>query len=538
MNTLNSANGADSTVMRRRDLFRMIGLLAGSAAMYNAMSTLGFAADSQYAGPIQLSGAPRGTRVLVLGAGWAGLVSALELRNAGYQVQVLEYNDRVGGRAWTLRGGDVYTEMGGETQRCEFDPGLYLNPGPWRIPYHHRGVLAYAKRFNVALEPFIMVNYNAYVHSSRYFGGKPLRFREVQADFHGHVAELLAKAAHREQLDESLTREDQEMLLEALRSWGALDQNFAYRANMQSAERRGYEVNKGGGLMPPPMPSTPISLADLLRSNLWSSLNPGQIHQWQSSIFQPVGGMDSTPKAIGREVADLITFNASVRSIRQDDQGVTVSYVDSRTGQDARQARADWCVCTIPLSILSQLDINVGAPMRAAIDAIAYESAVKTGLQMKRRFWEEDEAIYGGISFTDLPITQIAYPNTGYNRPGKGVLLGTFAFGDKALTLSGMAPAMRVQKAVEYGAQIHPQYTTEYENGISVAWHRVPSAMGCAAAWNSALMAQHYQHLAEMDGRIILAGDHVSRGLTGWQEGAVLSSLDSVTRLHKRIVNT
>jgi monoamine oxidase len=243
--------------------------------------------------------------------------------------------------------------------------------------------------------------------------------------------------------------------------------------------------------------------------------------------------MDMTPKAIARELADLITLNAKVRAIRQDAKGVTVSFVDSHTGQDMRQVRGDWCVCTIPLSILSQLDINVGAPMTSGINAIAYESAVKTGLQFKRRFWEEDEAIYGGITFTDLPIKQIAYPNTNFNRPGKGVLLGTFAFGEPAFTLSGMSPAMRVQKAVEYGAQIHPQYETEFDNGISVAWHRVPGALGCAAAWTTELYTAHYRNLAEIDGRIVLAGDHISR-MTGWQEGAILSALDAVTRLHRR----
>jgi monoamine oxidase len=528
-------HAGDSQVMKRRELLQMIGMIAGGSALYNAMTTLGFAADSQYAGPLSLSRAPFGTKVVVLGAGWAGLIAALELRNAGYSVQVLDYNDRVGGRAWTLRGGDVYTELGGETQRCEFDSGLYLNPGPWRIPYHHRGVLAYAKRFNVTLEPFIMVNYNAYMHSSRHFGGKPKRFREVQADFHGHVAELLAKATHKEQLEETVSREDQEKLLSALRSWGALDDHYTYRAGFDSAEVRGYEVNKGGGLMPPPVPSTPIGLSELLNSNLWAALASGHIHQWQSTIFQPVGGMDATPKAIGREVEALITLNAQVKQIKQDEKGVTVSYVDARSGKDSRQLRADWCVCTIPLTILNQIDINVGAPMTAAINALSYESAVKTGLQMKRRFWEEDEAIYGGITFTDLPIQQIAYPNTSFNKPGKGVLLGSFAFGDAALTFTGMSPRQRVQKAVEYGTQIHPQYATEFENGISVAWHRVPGAMGCAAAWDTQLQAAHYDNLAQLDGRIILAGDHLSRGLTGWQEGAVLSSIDAITRLHKRV---
>ncbi len=46
--------------------------------------------------------------------------------------------------------------------------------------------------------------------------------------------------------------------------------------------------------------------------------------------------------------------------------------------------------------------------------------SVKVGLQFKRRFWEEDEAIYGGISYTDLPIRKIGYPsNYGFNGGGQ-----------------------------------------------------------------------------------------------------------------------
>ena len=149
--------GERATSMTRRELLSMIGATAGSAAMYQAMTSLGFAADSGYKGPIQLSGAPAGASVLVLGAGIAGLVAAYELRKAGYQVQVLEYNSRAGGRNWTLRGGDRYTELGGFTQECRFDPGLYINPGPWRLPYHHRGMLSYCKLLGVQLEPFVQM---------------------------------------------------------------------------------------------------------------------------------------------------------------------------------------------------------------------------------------------------------------------------------------------------------------------------------------------------------------------------------------------
>ena len=119
------------------------------------------------------------------------MTTAIELERAGYKVSVLEYNARPGGRNWSLRGGDVYTELGGATQKCEFDPGLYLNPGPWRIPYHHYAILDYCRRFGVPLEPFIQLNHNAYLHSANAFDGKPQRIRDIKADFDGGVAELL-----------------------------------------------------------------------------------------------------------------------------------------------------------------------------------------------------------------------------------------------------------------------------------------------------------------------------------------------------------
>ena len=131
--------------------------------------------------------------MLILGAGLAGMTAALELRKAGYKVQVLEFNSRPGGRNWTLRGGDSFTELGGFTQTCEFEQGLYINPGPWRIPYHHRALLDYCRRLGVALEPFIQLNHNALLHASRAFGGAPQRIREIKADFQGQVSELLAK---------------------------------------------------------------------------------------------------------------------------------------------------------------------------------------------------------------------------------------------------------------------------------------------------------------------------------------------------------
>ena len=528
-------NGDGTNPLSRRQLLQMIGSTAGSAAMYQAMSSLGFAGESPYQGPIDLQGAPKGASVLILGAGMAGMTAAYELRGAGYKVQVLEYNARPGGRNWSLRGGDRYTEMGGLTQQCEFDKDLYINPGPWRIPYHHHGMMHYAKRLGIALEPFFQVNYNAYLHSSQAFGGKPQRFREVKADYQGHVAELLAKATRQNSLDASVTKEDQEILLESLREWGALDKNFAYVASEGVSDRRGYEKNPGGGLSARPIPSKPVALREVLESGLWQGIPNGDAFDMQTALFQPAGGMGRIGEAFGRELGPLIRYNSKVIDIHQDAAGVTVTFTDTVSPGSKQSARADWCLCTIPLPVLAQIPMNVGQKMASAISAVPYAAAIKAGLQFKRRFWEEDEQIFGGITYTDLPIMNIGYPNTGFQSGGKGVLLGAYIWGMNAMQFTAMTPQERVQKVVEYGSQIHPQYHKEFDNGVAVAWHRAPFTLGCFGMWTSDTRAKHYEDLCEIDGRVALAGEHASY-LGGWQEGAVTSALDAIGRLHLRAV--
>ena len=528
----------EPATVSRRDLLSLIGAVSGSAAMYHAMTSLGFASDSGYKGPIKLEGDPKGASVLILGAGLAGMTAALELRKAGYQVRILEFNSRAGGRNWTLRGGDTFTELGGFKQTCEFEQGLYINPGPWRIPYHHRALLDYCKRLGVALEPFIQLNHNAFLHTSRAFGGHPQRIRDIKTDFQGQISELLAKATQQGKLDEAVSKEDREILMAALRSWGALDGNYAYKSNLISGDFRGYARDPGGGLDAVPIPGEPIDLSEILKSRLWRYLQNFALHTFQTTMFQPVGGMDMIGKAFAKQVGDIIRYDAKVTRIQQDDRGVTVTYTDLKAPLTPQQARADWCICTIPLSILSQLPIDVGDRMKAAIDAVPYAASVKIGLQFKRRFWEEDEAIYGGISYTDLPIRQIAYPNTGFNSSGRGVLLGAYIFnGPNAYEFTSMPPAERVARAVEIGAGIHPQYPAEFENGVAVAWHRMPFTLGCAGDWTDKSRAEHYNNLCQIDGRIALAGEHASY-IPAWQEGAILSSLDAITRLHERAVKS
>lgn len=516
----------------RRDLLKMIGATAGGAVLYQAMTSLGFANASTFKGIPDLKNAPKGSTVLILGAGMAGLVAAHELLKSGYHVKILEFNNRVGGRAWSVRGGDSYTELGGETQVCHFDEGLYLNPGPWRIPYHHQGYLHYAREFGVTMQPFNQFNQNAYLHSHKAFGGKPQRYKHIMTDFKGATNELLAKAVNQDALDTALTKENKEQLLEALKVWGALDKNYKYTAASGSPYRGwGEDANAVHGNIP----STPIQLDDILSSNLWQSLSVPFDYEYSPSIFQPVGGMDQLPKAIAKSLSDHIQFKAKVTKIFQDEKGVKVTYQDlTNEGKEAEET-ADWCVCTIPFSILSQIENNLDNKIKDGIADIHYGASFKAGIQFKRRFWEEDEQIYGGISYTDLSIGQLSYPSNDFLSKGKGVILASYLFGSEAFKYSSMSPKARLEKVFQDVKQIHPQAEVEFDNGFSMAWHRSPFTLGCYGLWTADKRQKYFKTVSTMDDRIVLAGEHLSY-IPAWQEGAILSSLEAITQLHKAAI--
>ena len=80
-------------------------------------------------------------------------------------------------------------------------------------------------------------------------------------------------------------------------------------------------------------------------------------------MFQPVGGMDMIGKAFARELGDLIRYDAKVDADRA---GRARRHRQLRgcgrpRGAVQQAVTADWCVCTIPLSILSQIPIDVGS---------------------------------------------------------------------------------------------------------------------------------------------------------------------------------
>ncbi len=123
---------------------------------------------------------------------------------------------------------------------------------------------------------------------------------------------------------------------------------------------------------------------------------------------------------------------------------MTATYVDTRTGGAPQKVTADWCVCTFRLGAVARIPMNVSAKKKVAINVIPYGAGLKVGLQMKRRFWEEDERIYGGLTYTSQPNAMIGYPMWDYFSKGKGVLLGAYVMGAGAFLFASKPPEQRI----------------------------------------------------------------------------------------------
>ncbi len=515
--------------MKRRDFVALVTASAGCA--YTAMTALDLLAKPAHSkDKFELRGNSRGKKIIILGAGIAGMAAAYELEKVGYNCTILEARERSGGRCWTVRRGTTETEIGGERQVATFDKELYFNPGPARSPQHHI-TLDYCKDLGIPVEIFTNSNDAAYYYNEDIgsLSGKKVRIRAAKADMRGYTTELLAKAINQDALDGDLSAEDKEKMIEFLRVEGDLSPDLFYKGS----ESRGYSIFPGASSQKGEI-EDPFDLKALIRSGFGSYFRAEHYINWQMNMFQPVGGMEHIAKAFENRLKNKIIDLAEVKEIRKKLNGVAIIYQD-RFGRK-RVLNGDFCICTIPLPVLKSIPADFSPQMKTAIANVPYTPTGKIGLQFKRRFWEEDDRIWGGITYTNQNITQIFYPSYDY-LSSKGILVGYYNFDQPALETGNLSLKERQALALSQGSKIHPQYQQEFENSFSVAWHKIKYNLGGWASYTTQIREQYYPTLNQPDGPIYLAGDHLSY-YPGWIAGALESARKVVKDLHQRVQNS
>lgn len=510
--------------LTRREFLLRIGQAGGTGAAFVMMQSLGLLAVPETA-PAELRRVDgTGSSVVILGAGIAGLVAAYELRKAGWNCTVLEARERAGGRNWTIRSGCEIEFTTGLRQSCDFDEGNYFNAGPARLPSIHRNILHYCHELNVPLEVEVNSSRGALMQSDKLNGGKPVTERRAVNDTRGHVSELLAKAINRGALDEEITPDDRERMIEFLRTYGDLQPDLLFKGT----ERSGYKVFPGAGkAMPEPI--EPLPMHALLDADLWQGMMAEEVIDWQPTMFQPIGGMDRIPAAFEKSLGPVVRYGAVVETIRQAPGGVTVVYRDGKGAH--RSVTADYCICAMPLSIVRSLDADFSPAVRTAIDETHYDSAYKIAWEAPR-FWESEDGIYGGLSYLQQTVGVVWYPSARLFSE-RGVIIGGYSVENG--TPFGKLPSVEAKLDASRRAidLLHPGHGRDLTKPVYISWGHIPYNLGSWISGFGHAGSQSLDVLLVPDRRVYFAGDHTSH-LVGWQEGAVLSSYRVMNQLGVR----
>ncbi len=454
---------------------------------------------------------PRGgggrKRVVVIGAGLAGLVAAFELERRGHDPVVLEAQNRVGGRIHTLR---------------DLAPGLYAEAGGMRIPRVHDLTLAYCRHFGLTLRPFVMENPRTYV----YLAGR--RMRHAEADRHPErlpfaLAEHERGRTYRGLWDEA-TREIRELYeREGADALVRIGEQYGFTSLRGFLQERGF--SEGAielyGIMSFREANMGASVVEQLREIVGRAFEDMQ---------EIAGGMDQLPRAFYGRLAGRVRFGAHVHAVEQDEASVTVHFRTragefSETGQHA--------ICTLPFGLLRHLDFSPALSLGKyrAIRGLNYNPSTKILLQFRRRFWEQDDGIVGGTTATDLPIRRIVYPS--HSEPGeeRGVLLASYTWGQDAARWGALSPDDRVALALKDVAKIHPQAPGDFEAGTSYAWYNDPYAGGAFALFEPGQETALQADIVKPEGRVHFAGEHCSLW-HAWIQGALESGIRAAQTIH------
>jgi monoamine oxidase len=454
------------------------------------------------------------TRVVVIGAGLAGLAAAHELTRAGVEVRVLEARSRPGGRVHTLRD--------------PFDDGLHAEAGAVFVPGDHAQTLRFCREFGVALRPEMEGRGGA---GSRLFvGGASVRVRpgertawplplkhremgltpgELRSVYLAPVVDAIGDPEHPLWPGDAALRYDAVTMGQLLRHRGASPGAVALM-------RLGYLDEWGDGI-------DAVSALGLMRDLAASRGGAGS--------FRIVGGSDRLPAAMAARLGSAIRYGAAATAIEQGRRGVRVRY--AADGRE-RTVGADRVVCAIPFTLLRRMSVHppLSAPKQAAVAQLPATSVTRVYLQVRERFWD---AADGDAVATDLPIMLAAHATAG--QEGTRGILEAFVTGASARELARLPAVECVRRVREQMGRVHPGLNARVERAAVFAWDRDPWARGDYVWFRPGQVRALAPHLATAEGRVHFAGDHTSTR-PGWMQGALDSGLRAAAEVLEALGGT
>jgi monoamine oxidase len=516
------------------------------------------------------TGLPRAAtpkRIIVIGAGPAGLTAAKLLVEAGHQVTVLEGNaNRTGGRVKTFRG--VFS-----------DPALYAEAGAMRLPDAHPMVLALADKLGVRRRQF----FNADVLPSTMTGDPPsVLYRSFTGESwsNGSVGDYRSPDA----ANRTLIRVNGMTVTRAAYAADPATINKTFGAHFTSTSRAAFDaaVKKTDVAADQPIGKQIEGWADVFNAYEYHSMHGFLLDQgWELAEIEAVGTLENLTSrlsygviptlvdhvlirpdgrywelqggtaaltdALTKAVGPIIRMGKQMTRLEQTDRGVRVWTIDTtgkaETGKDdsppgrVESFDADYAIVAIPLSAarFCSFDPPLSYPKRRAIIELHQDAATKVLLEFKTRFWEQGPGGFrGGGCVSDLPNRFTYFPSH-VDGPTGGVVLASYTWSDDALRWDSLTRSERVDHALAgmreiFGNQVDSEFTGV---GISQSWMEAKYALGEAVVPTPGQLHEYHEATRTVEGLVHFAGDHTTLK-PAWIEGALESAVRAALEVNNR----
>jgi monoamine oxidase len=439
-------------------------------------------------------------KIVVVGAGLAGLSAAYRLRKAGYIAEVHEASTRIGGRCWTRRG--------------EFADGQIAEHGGELIDQGHTQIRNLVQELGLKLDNLLRAEANNTELLAR-LDGAPYRFEEITDDIKAAWQKIhsdVSAASFPTTFELSTERGRQ---LDNMSIVEYIEETF--EGGMSSRIGRlldlAYNIEYG-------LECSEQSALNLIYLLGYRGQGQFRVFGESNEKYHVVGGNDQIPARLAAALSGQITTGSELVAVRRNGTGTFTLTFKQASG--TKTVTADKVVLALPFTILrSSVDLSKAGfePLkRIAINEQGMGTNSKLHVQFSNRFWEAQAC--NGETFADT-----GYQNTWEvtrAQPGKSGILVDYTGGTIGASFGSGTAATRAKQFLAQLEPVLPGATKAWNGRATVDyWLGNPWTKGSYSCWK----VGQYQRFAGMEarrqGNCFFAGEHTSIDFQGYLNGAV-----------------
>lgn len=414
-------------------------------------------------------GQKRRKSCVIVGAGFSGLAAAFKLKNAGWNVTILEARSRFGGRVFS--------------HRLPENTNLICELGAEWIGEHHERIITLCKDFGLQLQ-------------DHRFADSLMQNGKVSHPKAWGFSEKSEKALHK--LLSGLDNYSQARLnLMDRQDWWTVLKNIGF----SDEELRIRDL----------MDSTDFGESIRFVSGYAAAGEYAVSCEHNEMDFKITGGNSRLAEEFVKRIGtDSIKLNTLVEEINQTKGVVTVKTKDAKYTCDA-------VVCTVPTASLQKIKFTPTLPavQQKAAESLIYARIIKNSVLYDERFWGADN--FSLVS----DATSHYYFHSTQNQPGKQGILTAYAIGDKADVLASQDDKRRMEIITKDLIPFNSNAPNLARGIASYAWARDEFSKGAYAIYRPGQWFGVRPHLLKPHGKVLFAGEHLSDDWQGFMEGAI-----------------